>query len=90
MALEEGFGLKEELPSNNISTGTNFHFQSESTSAVAECDRMNQMNATSLFSSLPHSWATLCLFVRVSLCGVCYARWAAKGSPARYTEALIL
>ena len=49
--------------------GTNFHFQSASTSAVAECDQMNQMKATYLLSSLPYSWVIVCRFVRLRLCG---------------------
>ena len=69
----------------------NFHFQSASTSALAECDQMNQMKGTSLLSSPPHSWVTICLFVRPSLWGVCYARWArcpAGGSLAGYCATL--
>ena len=60
MAL--GFGLKEKPPSDCTSAGRKKHQLSlpiSINSTVAECDEMNQMNATSLLLCLPQSWATV-------------------------------
>ena len=91
VALEEGFGLKGEPPPDNTSAGTKRHQLSLSIN-------INQWSGSMwpdepddrhfLLSSLPHSWLTLCLFVRLSLWGVCWARWAAGGSPASYNVML--
>ena len=53
-------------------SSTKFSFQSSSTSAV-----------TSLLSSLPHSWVTVCFLVRLSLWRPYDAGWAPEGIPAR-------
>ena len=89
VALEGGFGLKGEPPSDNTSVGTKSHQLSLSIS-INQCsgrmgpDEPDEYHCFDFWSASLR--VTLCLFVKLSLWGVCYARWAAGGGPASYSN----